>query len=58
MTLWDVKQSYKNEKLKIWNKLMDCPCPVESKQLSKSYDNICNDYKEFLEQNNLYDDED
>ena len=55
MTLFEVRESYITERIKIWNKLQNTASPRESKQLAKQYDQICKDYEEFLITNNLND---
>ena len=55
MTLFQVRESYIAERIKIWNKLQNTASPSESNQLAKQYDKICEDYKEFLLANDLND---
>jgi hypothetical protein len=55
MNIFEVRQSYIKERTKLWDKLQNCPCPRETKQLAKQYDEICKSYEEFLINNDLND---
>lgn len=55
MNIFEVRESYIAERIKIWNKWQNTACPIESNRLAKQYDKICEDYKEFLLSNDLND---